>query len=90
MGEWIDDGCMCWECKIKRRNAMHKKEESTLEPTMLSKTRVEELLDYATVYGAWDENTPNGATTDLSTKPMCDERRGYIKAIKNVLGITAV
>ena len=48
----------------------------------LSTSRVEELLDFVTVYGDWDENTPNGTTHDSSGKPMCDVQRASIIRIK--------
>jgi hypothetical protein len=58
--------------------------------TMLSQSRIEELLDYATqsrVYGDWDETTPNGETHSLSGEPMNDCRRTAIICYKKVLGL---
>jgi hypothetical protein len=54
---------------------------------MLTQSRVEELLDYATVYGDWDETTPNGETHNLSGEPMNDCRRTAIICYKKVLGL---
>lgn len=54
----------------------------------LSRTRISELLDYATVYGAVDENSPNGPIDDpLAGEYMTDVRRGAIWAYKRVLGL---
>lgn len=53
---------------------------------MLSQTRIEELLDYASCYGEFDENTSNGTTSSLSDQPMDDARRAAIVAYKTVLG----
>lgn len=55
---------------------------------MLSQSRIEELLDYATVYGDWDENTPNGEVHPLSLEPMNDSRRSAISTLKRVLELT--
>lgn len=57
---------------------------------MLSQTRVEELLDYATVYGEFDETTPNGTQCEYGESfatPMNDQRRSAIVAYKQVLGL---
>ena len=52
--------------------------------TALSDTYIRELLDFATVYGEFDENTPNGTTSDLST-PMDDTKRDAIRVYKELL-----
>lgn len=56
----------------------------------LSASRICELLDYATCYGEFDENTPNGTQSkygpDMST-PMNDIRRHAIWIYKKVLGL---
>jgi hypothetical protein len=51
----------------------------------LSTSLLEEHLDYATVYGEWDENTEIGATTALSGKPFCAEQREAILNLKLLL-----
>lgn len=62
-------------------------DEEGREVTPMSLNRIAEMLDYATVYGEWDENTPNGATTGLAGEPMNDSRRTAIWVYKKVLGI---
>lgn len=59
---------------------------------MLSRVRVEELLDYATVYGQFDELTPNGTLADPPSlgSPMSEGRRGAIRAYRQVLGLSVV
>lgn len=55
----------------------------------LTFSRMAELLDYATAYGEFDENTPSGTTTknpDLSS-PMNDMRRAAIWQLKRCMGI---
>jgi len=57
---------------------------------MLSAVRVSELLDYATCYGEFDLDTPNGTKSkygDQMTNPMNDLRRLYIHTLKLVLGL---
>lgn len=57
---------------------------------MLSAVRVSELLDYATCYGEFDENTPSGTMSEYGpqmSSPMNDVRRGAILAYKVVLGM---
>lgn len=53
---------------------------------MLSTTRIEELLDYATTYGEFDENTPIGTPSEsgLGT-PMDETRRNAILVYKELL-----
>ena len=53
---------------------------------MLSECRIEELLDYASAYGEFDENTPTGTKSSISS-PMDEERRGAIRVYKRVLQI---
>lgn len=57
--------------------------------TPLSFSRMGELLDYATCYGEFDENTPNGTQSKYPeiTTPMNDVRRGSIWAYKRAMGI---
>lgn len=62
-------------------------DEEGREVTPMSLNRIAEMLDYATVYGEWDENTPNGATTGLAGEPMNDYRRNAIVLYKKVLGV---
>lgn len=54
---------------------------------MISESRVREFLDYATVYGQFDEMTPNGTLTDPPNlgSPMNNMRRSAILAYKRVL-----
>jgi hypothetical protein len=59
-------------------------EPASLYPS-LSTSRLCEHLDYATVYGEWDENTEIGATTALSGKPFCAEQREAILNLKLLL-----
>lgn len=54
--------------------------------TMLSETRVRELLDYASSYGTFTEKTPNGVPCQHGGTPMNDARRAAIEAYKRVLG----
>lgn len=54
---------------------------------MLSPVRVSEFLDYATAYGEFDENTPNGTRSQLSGEPMNEYRRNAIVIYKRVLGL---
>lgn len=56
----------------------------------LSASRICELLDYATCYGEFDENTPNGTISKYGEKmssPMNDIRRHAIWVYKKVLGL---
>lgn len=56
----------------------------------LSASRICELLDYATCYGEFDENTPNGTVSKYGERmstPMNDIRRHAIWAYKKVLGL---
>lgn len=63
-------------------------EDRPMIPDGISRTHVSELLDYATVYGAVDENSPNGPIDDPAAgQPMTDVRRGVIWAYKRVLGL---
>lgn len=58
--------------------------------TPLSFTRMSELLDYATCYGEFDENTPNGTTSQYGenmTTPINDIRRNAIWVMKRFMGI---
>lgn len=53
----------------------------------LSNTRIHELLDYATCYGDFDENTPNGTPSSADVgNGMNDYRRAAIVLLKKVLG----
>lgn len=54
----------------------------------VSTHRLRELLDYATVYGEFNEATPNGTTSDLG-EPMDDARRDAIRWIKELLSYRA-
>lgn len=62
-------------------------DEDGREVTPMSLNRIAEMLDYATVYGEWDENTPNGAITGLAGEPMNEYRRNAIIIYKKVLGV---
>lgn len=62
-------------------------DEEGREITPMSITRISEMLDYATCYGEFDENTPNGTMASLSTEPMNDYRRHAIILYKRVLGV---
>lgn len=55
----------------------------------LSFTRMSELLDYATAYGEFDENTPSGTQTinPHMSSPMNDMRRAAIWQLKRCMGI---
>lgn len=55
---------------------------------MISESRVREFLDYATVYGQFNELTPNGTPADPPKmgSPMSNMRRSAIMAYKQVLG----
>lgn len=56
----------------------------------LSASRICELLDYATCYGEFDENTPNGTISkygESMSSPMNDIRRHAIWIYKQVLGL---
>lgn len=58
--------------------------------TPLSFTRMSELLDYATCYGEFDENTPNGTISkygERMSSPMNDIRRHAIWVMKRFMGI---
>lgn len=64
-------------------------DEEGIPVKMLSASRIMELLDYATAYGEFDEDTPSGTETvspGFST-PMNDMRRSAIWAYKRVLGL---
>lgn len=54
---------------------------------MMSKSEIEEHLDYASSYGTLDENSPNGTPCEHGGNPMCDKRRATIVAYKRVLGL---
>lgn len=56
---------------------------------MLSASRVCEFLDYATCYGEFDENTPNGTQSvhENISNPMNDLRRQHIFTLKQILGL---
>lgn len=61
-----------------------------IKVTPLSYSRMSELLDYATCYGEFDENTPNGTTSQYGenmTTPMNDIRRNAIWVMKRFMGI---
>jgi hypothetical protein len=49
----------------------------------VSDSRVEELLDFATVYSEFDENTPDGTESDLGS-PMNSHRREQILLLKEL------
>jgi hypothetical protein len=56
----------------------------------LSFTRMHELLDYATCYGEFDENTPNGTLSkygESMSSPMNDARRHAIWVYKKCMGV---
>lgn len=55
----------------------------------LSFSRMAELLDYATAYGEFDENTPSGTQTvnPNASSPMNDMRRAAIWQLKRCMGI---
>lgn len=56
----------------------------------LSFTRMAELLDYATCYGEFDEETPNGTISQYGesmSSPMNDARRHAIWIYKRCMGI---
>lgn len=56
---------------------------------MLSENRVREMLDYATVYGEFDENTPNGTPCEYGedfASTMNTVRRSAIVLLKKILG----
>lgn len=55
--------------------------------TPMSFTRISEFLDYATAYGEFDENTPNGTRSPMSGEPMNEYRRNAIVIYKRVLGM---
>lgn len=59
-------------------------EDVAANPHQYSTTRISELLDYATIYGEFDENTPDGTTSDLGS-PMCPERREAMLTYKRLL-----
>lgn len=57
---------------------------------MISECRVRELLDYATCYGEFNEDTPYGtqcAQGESFATPMSQGRRSAIIAYKKVLGL---
>lgn len=65
-------------------------DEDEIEVTPLSFTRMSELLDYATCYGEFDENTPNGTISkygERMSSPMNDIRRHAIWVMKRFMGI---
>lgn len=65
-------------------------DEEHIEVTPLSFTRMSELLDYATCYGEFDENTPNGTISKYGpgmSSPMNDRRRSAIWTYKRCMGI---
>lgn len=53
---------------------------------MVSDHRIHELLDYATAYGEFDEDTPIGTKTEFGS-PMSVERKTAILCFKKVLGL---
>lgn len=55
--------------------------------TMMTRSRIEEMLDYVTLYGEWSEETPNGTVSKICDRPMDDIRRAVILTYKRVLGI---
>lgn len=58
--------------------------------TPLSFTRMSELLDYATCYGEFDENTPDGTISkygEQMSSPMNSERRTAIWVYKRCMGV---
>lgn len=64
-------------------------DEDGVPVKMLSASRIMELLDYATAYGEFSEDTPSGTETvtpGIST-PMNDMRRSAIWCYKRVLGL---
>jgi hypothetical protein len=66
---------------------MSRDEDGTLcKP--LSVSRMCELLDYATAYGEFDENTPSGTEAEkCESSPMNDMRRSGIWTLKRCLGL---
>lgn len=65
-------------------------DEDEIRVTPLSFTRMAELLDYATCYGEFDENTPNGTESKYGSEmssPMNDIRRNAIWVMKRFMGI---
>lgn len=61
-----------------------------IKVTPLSYSRMSELLDYATCYGEFDENTPDGTISKYGegmSSPMNAERRTAIWVYKRCMGI---
>lgn len=58
-----------------------------IQPKMLSRSRISEFLDYATSYGEFDENTPDGTVCPVGGTPMNESRRISIFIYKRVLGL---
>ncbi len=56
---------------------------------MLSETRIRELLDYASVYGEFDETTPIGTASSHNTA-LSEGQHHAIIAYKKVLGLLDV
>lgn len=56
---------------------------------MLSETRIRELLDYASVYGEFDETTPIGTRSTHNTV-LTEGQRHAIISYKKVLGLLDV
>ena len=65
-------------------------DEDEIRVTPLSFSRMSELLDYATCYGEFDENTPNGTQSKYGagmSTPMNEIRRNVIWCMKRFMGI---
>lgn len=64
-------------------------QENPIPVQPLSFVRMSELLDYATAYGEFDENTPSGteAKDPRMSSPMNDMRRAAIWQLKRCMGI---
>lgn len=65
-------------------------DEDEIRVTPLSFSRMAELLDYATCYGEFDENTPSGTESKYGpemSSPMNDIRRNAIWVYKRCMGI---
>lgn len=61
-----------------------------IKVTPLSYSRMSELLDYATCYGEFDENTPDGTISKYGeemSSPMNAERRTAIWVYKRCMGV---
>lgn len=65
-------------------------DEDEIRVTPLSFSRMSELLDYATCYGEFDENTPDGTISkygEQMSSPMNAERRTAIWVYKRCMGV---